>query len=210
MPEMHKHFRLMCSTALHIQSGCGFFAYRGRLWQRHLRAIWYTMLPNARGQMKAQYLIKTDKSVCFFKSYQHIQIPLLMPCRYGTDTADRWERIYGGQKHNPVQTAYSTKSDWHYITYKIVQHFNSRSWLMLNIIFILHIPTKLLNMSFDKTKLFPFKSRGRILVLRAISNKILNDSVQSASFSWDHSFDHGRAWGVHSCSRTSAPVRHSL
>lgn len=45
--------------------------------------------------MKAQCLMETDKRVlCFSKSYQRIQIPLLMPCRYGTDTADIWERIY--------------------------------------------------------------------------------------------------------------------
>lgn len=28
------------------------------------------------------------------QTYQHIQIPLLMPCRYERDTADTRERIY--------------------------------------------------------------------------------------------------------------------
>lgn len=46
--------------------------------------------------MEAQCLMETDKECCDSpKSYQRIQIPLLMPCRYGTDTADIWGRICG-------------------------------------------------------------------------------------------------------------------
>lgn len=71
MPEMHKHFRLMCSARLHFQSCC-VSAYRGRWWQRHLRAIWYTTLPNARGQMKAQCLMETDKECCVSLSLTNV------------------------------------------------------------------------------------------------------------------------------------------
>lgn len=48
--------------------------------------------------MKAQCLMETDKELYFSKSYQCIQIPLLMPCRYEKDTADIWERIYEEEK----------------------------------------------------------------------------------------------------------------
>lgn len=40
----------------------------------------------------------------FSKSHQYIQILLLMPCRYGTDTADIWERIYEEGKQQQQQT----------------------------------------------------------------------------------------------------------
>lgn len=71
LPEMHKHFRLMCSTTLHIQS-CSVFAYRSCWWQRHLRAMWYTTLPNARGQTQAQCLMETDKESCDAQSLTNV------------------------------------------------------------------------------------------------------------------------------------------
>lgn len=92
-----------CVALVCIFNLVALFAYRGRQRRRHLRAIWYTTLPNARGARGGKWRRclmggwegrgADTKRARFTKSYQCTRTPPLMPCRYGRDTADIWGRI---------------------------------------------------------------------------------------------------------------------
>lgn len=70
------------------------------------------------------------------QTYQHIQIPLLMPCRYERDTADTQERIYVEREKERADARYQSRRSLILLTRKTLladHHPQSKSGAALRV-----------------------------------------------------------------------------